>query len=220
MRDAGYDPQGAVRAWEMMSRKSKSGGLQFLSTHPAPDDRLREMRNLAAANPRIATPHAKTDAIGPVATSSGAMNHDPRPTAAVGTASAAAPTPVASVQGSVGNPFTRSSDQGEKEANSKIIQLREQAIEAAGDLVSRGPTSANAWYRLGAAHLDANNLDKAIVSFNEALKLNPKFSEAMYGLGAARFAKGEFEATKELYPKIRKYSPEIAKLYFMAYLVP
>ena len=220
MRDAGYDSQGAVRAWEMMSKRSKSGGLQFLSTHPAPEDRLREMRKLAAANPRIAISQPKTDGIGPVAVAGSVMNSEPRPTTAVVTAIAVAQAPVPSAKRSAANPSSHYPDLVEKEAINKIARQREKAIEAAGDVVSQDPTSANGWYRLGAAHLDANNLDKAIVSFNEALKLNPKFSEAMYGLGTARFAKGEFEATKELYPKIRKYNPEIAKLYFMAYLVP
>jgi predicted Zn-dependent protease len=219
MRDAGYDSEGAVRAWELMSKNSKSGGLQFLSTHPAPEDRLHEMRKLAAANPRNVISQPKTEVISPVAVGGGVMNSEP-PTNTVVTAVAVAQAPVSSVQRSVANPPARTSDLVEKEAINKIAQQREQAIEAAGDLVSQDPTSANAWYRLGAAHLDAKNLDKAIVSFDEALKLNPRFSEAMYGLGTARFAKGEFEVAKELYPKIRKYNPEIAKLYFMAYLVP
>lgn len=220
MRDAGYDSEGAVRAWEMMSKNSKSGGLQFLSTHPAPEDRLHEMRKLAAANPRNTIPQPKTDPIGAVAVDGDVVNSEPRRASTVVTTIAVAQLTTPSLQISAANTAARSSDSVRKSDVNKIFQQREQVIDAAEDLVSENPMNANSWYRLGAAHLDAKNLDKAIVSFNEALKLNPRFSEAMYGLGTARFAKGEVEFAKELYPMIRKYNPEIAKLYFMAYLVP
>lgn len=47
MKQAGYDPMGGVRAWERMGVVAKSRGLPFLSTHPAPDERLETMRKLA-----------------------------------------------------------------------------------------------------------------------------------------------------------------------------
>jgi predicted Zn-dependent protease len=47
MAIAGYDPREAVSFWERMS-KSKDGkaGLEFLSTHPSDETRIRQIREL------------------------------------------------------------------------------------------------------------------------------------------------------------------------------
>lgn len=47
MKQAGYDPMGGVRAWERMGVVAKSRGFPFLSTHPAPEERLETMRKVA-----------------------------------------------------------------------------------------------------------------------------------------------------------------------------
>jgi predicted Zn-dependent protease len=41
---AGYDPHAAVSVWQKMLDASGSGGPQFLSTHPAPETRLADLR--------------------------------------------------------------------------------------------------------------------------------------------------------------------------------
>ena len=43
---AGYDPRAAVRLWEKMSAASGNGPPQFLSTHPAPADRIQKLNAL------------------------------------------------------------------------------------------------------------------------------------------------------------------------------
>jgi len=43
---AGYDPRAAVRLWEKMSAASGNGPPQFLSTHPAPDNRIQALNAL------------------------------------------------------------------------------------------------------------------------------------------------------------------------------
>ncbi|HWR76688.1 MAG TPA: M48 family metallopeptidase [Thiobacillus sp.] len=43
---AGYDPRTAVRLWEKMSAASGDGPPQFLSTHPAPDNRIQALNAL------------------------------------------------------------------------------------------------------------------------------------------------------------------------------
>lgn len=43
---AGYDPRAAVRLWEKMSAASGNGPPQFLSTHPAPDNRIQMLNSL------------------------------------------------------------------------------------------------------------------------------------------------------------------------------
>lgn len=43
MAQAGFDPEQAPRLWENMERLG-GGGPEFLSTHPAPSTRIRELK--------------------------------------------------------------------------------------------------------------------------------------------------------------------------------
>ena len=43
---AGYDPRAAVRLWEKMAAASGNGPPQFLSTHPAPGNRIQALNAL------------------------------------------------------------------------------------------------------------------------------------------------------------------------------
>jgi predicted Zn-dependent protease len=40
---AGYDPRAAVTLWQKMARASGSGPPQFISTHPSPENRIRDL---------------------------------------------------------------------------------------------------------------------------------------------------------------------------------
>jgi hypothetical protein len=53
---AGFDPNGAVRAWEKMSQSSSGFSIPFLNSHPMAQERLDTMRQLAAASPRVERP--------------------------------------------------------------------------------------------------------------------------------------------------------------------
>lgn len=44
---AGYDPHGAVSVWEKMLKAAGNGPPQFLSTHPSPENRLKELGVIA-----------------------------------------------------------------------------------------------------------------------------------------------------------------------------
>jgi predicted Zn-dependent protease len=44
---AGYDPSAAATLWQKMGATSKSNTPQFLSTHPAPEDRQQKLTKLA-----------------------------------------------------------------------------------------------------------------------------------------------------------------------------
>jgi predicted Zn-dependent protease len=46
MAMAGYNPDEAIRFWERMSQMSRSKTPAFLSTHPAPEDRIRQIKRL------------------------------------------------------------------------------------------------------------------------------------------------------------------------------
>ena len=41
---AGYDPHAAINLWQKMLQASGSGGPQFLSTHPSPENRLADLK--------------------------------------------------------------------------------------------------------------------------------------------------------------------------------
>ena len=45
---AGFDPRGAINFWERMAMASKGKNKppEFLSTHPADDTRIRNLRNI------------------------------------------------------------------------------------------------------------------------------------------------------------------------------
>jgi predicted Zn-dependent protease len=51
MADAGYDPNDALRLWSKMANNpnTSGGGLQFLSSHPASDERLEALQALLPA---------------------------------------------------------------------------------------------------------------------------------------------------------------------------
>ena len=59
---AGYDPQAAATLWQKMGATSKSSTPQFLSTHPAPENRQEKLAKLATKM----APYYQPDADHPV----------------------------------------------------------------------------------------------------------------------------------------------------------
>ena len=59
---AGYDPKAAATLWQKMGAISKSSAPQFLSTHPAPENRQEKLAKLAAKM----APYYEPDADHPV----------------------------------------------------------------------------------------------------------------------------------------------------------
>ena len=56
---AGYDPKAAATLWQKMGEVSKSGTPQFLSTHPAPENRQEKLTRLAAKMEQYYDPDAE-----------------------------------------------------------------------------------------------------------------------------------------------------------------
>jgi predicted Zn-dependent protease len=55
MARAGYDPHAALALWNKMTKAEASGTPQFLSTHPAPKDRIKDIeKNLPRVLPLYA----------------------------------------------------------------------------------------------------------------------------------------------------------------------
>jgi len=44
MARAGFEPRQAVNLWQNMAAQGSGGTPEFMSTHPAPDTRIRELR--------------------------------------------------------------------------------------------------------------------------------------------------------------------------------
>lgn len=56
---AGYNPAAAATLWKKMGEASKSGTPQFLSTHPAPENRQRELARLEPEMRKYYSPGAE-----------------------------------------------------------------------------------------------------------------------------------------------------------------
>jgi predicted Zn-dependent protease len=56
---AGFDPAAAATLWKKMGANSKSGTPQFLSTHPAPDNRQAELARLEPEMRKFYFPNAE-----------------------------------------------------------------------------------------------------------------------------------------------------------------
>jgi predicted Zn-dependent protease len=46
MAKAGYDPREAIPFWQRMNEKGKGSSPEFLSTHPAPETRVKQIETL------------------------------------------------------------------------------------------------------------------------------------------------------------------------------
>ena len=203
MVEAGFDPQGGVRVWDKMSGAAKSSSLPFLSTHPSTQTRLDEMRMIAAQSTKMSTASSTIEHEKPSGEKNISDSLDIKPDSEIKI-----------------DPLKPSRITDDAPINISKPQKKSNAVGFAENAVAENPLDATAWYRLGAAHLDDKNYDKAVISFEEALKIKPKFPEAIFGLGTTYYSMGKTEQTKELYPKLRRVSPEIAKLYFKMYLLP
>ena len=62
---AGYAPEAAVSLWQKMEKAGGSGPMEFLSTHPAPDNRQKRLGQLAPRM-KLLNPGAQKSAVYPV----------------------------------------------------------------------------------------------------------------------------------------------------------
>lgn len=60
MAKSGYDPYQAVRLWEKMAAEGGSRGPEFLSTHPTPERRARELSDYITAQEKLGSQGYRT----------------------------------------------------------------------------------------------------------------------------------------------------------------
>lgn len=56
LRRVGYNPNGLVEMLTLMKKNLKAGGLDFAKTHPAPDDRIKEIQKKGLAYAAVPAP--------------------------------------------------------------------------------------------------------------------------------------------------------------------
>ncbi len=101
-----------------------------------------------------------------------------------------------------------------------VTHSKSSALSAAEEKLAENPDKAGSWQKLGAVYLEEKNYFKAITAFDEAIKRNQKYGDAIYGLGAAYNAIGNKDKVRELYFTLKKFDAPLAANYFKEFLLP
>jgi tetratricopeptide (TPR) repeat protein len=101
---------------------------------------------------------------------------------------------------------------GDKEqaftAFTRVVEVSKDTSYAAGDLRLEA-----AYYYLGAMHLERDEFDEAVESLLAALAIEPTDADAMYVLGNAYRAQGEYEGAVAVYGLATSYVPDFREAY-------
>jgi len=82
------------------------------------------------------------------------------------------------------------------------------------EVYKEGPRdSAVIWNKIGIAYHQMLQVDEAKKNYEKALKLNPKYSEAINNLGTIYYSKRSFRKAISQYDKALKLSPNSASIY-------
>jgi len=99
------------------------------------------------------------------------------------------------------------------EQRGDILMARKMYREAI-DVYKEGDlTSAIIWNKLGIAYHQMLQIDEAKKYYEKAVKLNPKYSEAINNLGTIYYAKKSYRRAMNQYEKALKLSPNSASIY-------
>jgi len=99
------------------------------------------------------------------------------------------------------------------EQRGDIMMARKMYREAV-EVYKEGPRdSAVIWNKIGIAYHQMLQVDEAKKNYEKALKLNPKYSEAINNLGTIYYSKRSFRKAISQYDKALKLSPNSASIY-------
>lgn len=76
-----------------------------------------------------------------------------------------------------------------------------------GRCVSKNPTAWNAHYNVGHALNAEDRLDEALVAYEEALRLNPDFEDAINGIGVLQLKTGDFLSAEKSFRRALEIEP-------------
>jgi tetratricopeptide (TPR) repeat protein len=99
------------------------------------------------------------------------------------------------------------------EKRADIMMARKMYREAA-ETYKQGPLdSAVIWNKIGIAYHQMLQLDTAKKNYEKAIKLDPKYSEAINNLGTVYYAKKSYRKATGYYKRALKLSPNSASVY-------
>lgn len=94
----------------------------------------------------------------------------------------------------------------------EIVIAQKQAANKAAQ-VKPVELTAQQWFEKGYVYQDANNLEEAIRSYTEAIRLRADFAEAYYNRSVARRTRGDHKGADQDYARAVQYNPEYARSY-------
>ena len=89
----------------------------------------------------------------------------------------------------------------------------QQALSESSQLLERFPNSVILYNIAGACNAGLMQFDAAIISYKQALKINPEYAEAYFNMGVALKDKGDLEAAIESYKQALRIKPDYAQAY-------
>ena len=90
----------------------------------------------------------------------------------------------------------------------------DKALNVAHKLLRKYPKQPNLYNTVGEIHLSLNQIDHAIRSFKEALKLDANYTEGYFNLGSAFALKGQTKEASTNFHKVIQLIPNSADAYF------
>jgi predicted Zn-dependent protease len=206
---AGYDPSGLLSFMKKISRYSMIAGPKvptYLSTHPAPDDRIALMENLIQIEAKYSGPLKRTGDYRWIQTL--AFAEEREPLVAINHFESVVRSEPRDVVGFFGLGL----------ACRKAGRL-DKSIEAFQKALSMAPREPDLLRELGASYFLAGKMDPAIDCLESVLSLPAGESwqkndlQTFYYLGRAHQEKGEFSKSLNYLQKVRKEAPDFVDVY-------
>jgi tetratricopeptide (TPR) repeat protein len=123
------------------------------------------------------------------------------------------PTSAPEQQGTLGAPPPEPSADLTPERRGDILMARKNFREAIDAYKKAGLESPIIWNKIGIAYHQMMQLDTAKKHYERAIKLNPKYAEAINNLGTVHYAKKSYRRAAGQYNKALKLAPQSASIY-------